>query len=162
MIKSTYSASPTTCFFIAAIFVLIGVWGYQHDANINTSLRLTQPILTTAYSKDAYCGYESGKGGGPVMRIRYEYSYPSSKDNRQLSSVTESVRFESQLSCTQELPVASKYKSQRQIWYDGENPQRSRLTLEESSPWKIFFFMMLLAVMVASFGFLNRKKNKSL
>ena len=50
------------------------------------------------------------------MRIQYEYSYPSSKDNRQLSSVTESVRFESQLSCTQELPVASKYKSQRQIW----------------------------------------------
>lgn len=96
------------------------------------------------------------------MRIQYEYSYPSSKDNRQLSSVTESVRFESQLSCTQELPVASKYKSQRQIWYDGENPQRSRLTVEESSPWKIFFFMMLLAVMAASFGSLNRKKKKSL
>jgi hypothetical protein len=161
MLKATYSASPTTCFFIASIFVLIGVWSYQRAAQINSNLRLTQPIVTTAYFKDAYCGYESGKGGGPVMRIQYEYSYPGSKDDRQLSLATESVRFESRKSCDQELPNASKYKSQKQIWYDGDKPQRSRFTLEESSPWKIFFFMMLLAVMVALFGFMNRKKNKT-
>jgi hypothetical protein len=149
-----YRSSTRAYFLWSAIFVALAVWMFLSDINMQEERSLRFPISVKADFDSAYCGRATGpKARGFALFVKYNYQASTKGGGLQKYKATESFRMADRELCETYLLTAAKKYPFQYFYYEADAPQKYRLSIEKQSSLYILFFGLLLAAVLAAFGF---------
>jgi hypothetical protein len=161
--ETKYQSSVGMCFFWAVIFTALAVWIFAHDMRQQEERSLKSPVSIKGNFESAYCGSKTGiKASGHALFIKYSYEVSVNGNAPQRYTATDYRGMADLRTCESALLSASKSYPSQYFYYEADDPQKYRLSIEKQSSFYMLVFGLLLAAIPAALGFseLENKRNR--